>query len=344
MNPDCIGALVSQIAFLRGSAKDVILVSSGAVGLGMRTLALEKRPSELSDVQALAAIGQSKLMSLYEQEASKHGFHCAQILLGADDLGDRNRHLNIMNCLNSLLSKKILPIINENDTVSIDELKFGDNDNLAALIAVILKADITIILTTVEGLMTSTGPGGELIPTVTCIDQKIRCLASGTDNKSLSIGGMASKIKAAELLGKSGEILLIADGRDPKIIEKIFTGKGYGTIFLPKQKRMNSRKRWLGFFSKSKGKIYIDQGAVNALLQRNKSLLPKGAKEVEGEFLRGDAVDICSDSGAIIARGLSNYSACEIRSILGKKSLELKAILGYDGDDEIVHCDNMTIM
>ncbi|HPN84636.1 MAG TPA: glutamate 5-kinase [Victivallales bacterium] len=339
-----IGDIVSQIAFLKKEGREVILVSSGAVGLGMRTLEMKRRPSELSDVQALAAIGQSKLMSIYEKECSRHGFHCAQLLLGADDLRDRVRHLNIMNCLNSLLSKNILPVINENDTVSVDELKFGDNDTLAALIAVMTKADLTVILTTVEGLMTSTASDGELIPVVKNIDQKTKKLASGTADNQFSIGGMSSKIKAAEIVTKAGEPLVIADGRDPLIIKKIFNGEKRGTIFLSVSKQMSSKKRWLGFFSKSKGRIFVDEGAATALLNKGKSLLPTGIKSAEGDFKRGDTVDIYSISGDIIGKGLSNYSALEVLKMSGRKSSEAKSVLGYQGDDEIVHCDNMTII
>ncbi len=339
-----IGDIVSQIAFLKNSGRQVILVSSGAVGLGMRTLEMKRRPSELSDIQALAAIGQSKLMSLYEKECARHRFHCAQILLGADDLNNRGRHLNIMNCLNALLKRNVLPVINENDTVSVDELKFGDNDRLAALIAVMLKADLTIILTTVEGLMTKLGAGGALVPLVRKIDQKLRMMASGTDDSNSSVGGMASKIRAAEIVSKAGEPLIVADGRAPEIIQKIFSSEERGTLFLPSASQMTSRKRWFGFFSKSKGRIFVDDGAAHALAERGKSLLPSGIKSVDGDFQTGDTVDICSQDGSVLAKGLSNYHACEIRRIAGRKSSELKAILGHDCDDEAVHCDNMTIL
>jgi glutamate 5-kinase len=336
--------VVSHAAFLKKKGCQVILVSSGAVGLGMKTLGLKKRPSELSEVQALASVGQSKLMSLYETECAKYGFHCAQLLLGADDIRDRKRHLNVMNCLKSLLSKDILPIINENDAVSVEELKFGDNDTLAALIAVMIKADLTLILTTVEGLMTDNSGRGKRLPVVEKIDENIKKIAGGTDGNSFSIGGMASKLKAAEIITKAGEYMMIADGRDPQIVEKIFAGEDHGTLFVPKTTQMKAKKRWLGFFSQTKGSLIIDDGAVIAIIEKGKSLLPPGIKNVENDFDPGDCIDICDKNGKVIARGLSNYSSCEIRKIAGKKTFELKKIIGQNSDDEVVHRNNMALL
>ncbi|HOK04164.1 MAG TPA: glutamate 5-kinase [Victivallales bacterium] len=339
-----VSQIISQIAYLKSQKKEIILVSSGAVGLGMKTLNLIKRPNELSKIQALAAIGQSKLMSLYEKEAGNFGFHCAQILLGSDDLNNRQRHLNVMNCLNALLKMEILPIINENDSVSVDELKFGDNDSLAALIAVMTRADLTIILTTVDGLMSSLNSDGKLIPIVRKIDSSIKGLASDTNDKDVSIGGMSTKIKAAQIVTASGEPLLIANGKTPNIIQKIFSLEEEGTLFVPSKKQINSKKRWLGFFSKSKGKLYVDDGAVKAIKEKNKSLLPSGIKKISGNFETGDTIDICSINGDVFARGLVNYNSKELLSILGKKSSEIYSILGYIGDDEIVHKDNLTLI
>jgi len=339
-----VSQIISQIAYLKSQKKEIILVSSGAVGLGMKTLNLIKRPNELSKIQALAAIGQSKLMSLYEKEAGNFGFHCAQILLGSDDLNNRQRHLNVMNCLNALLKMEILPIINENDSVSVDELKFGDNDSLAPLIAVMTRADLTIILTTVDGLMSSLNSDGKLIPIVRKIDSSIKGLASDTNDKDVSIGGMSTKIKAAQIVTASGEPLLIANGKTPNIIQKIFSLEEEGTLFVPSKKQINSKKRWLGFFSKSKGKLYVDDGAVKAIKEKNKSLLPSGIKKISGNFETGDTIDICSINGDVFARGLVNYNSKELLSILGKKSSEIYSILGYIGDDEIVHKDNLTLI
>jgi len=343
-NTSVVSQIISQIAYLKAQKKEIILVSSGAVGLGMKTLNLTARPTELSKIQALAAIGQSKLMSLYEKEAGNFGFHCAQILLGSDDLDNRPRHLNVMNCLHALLKMDVLPIINENDSVSVEELKFGDNDRLAALIAIMIRADLTIILTTVDGLMSSLNSDGKLIPIVRKIDSYIKGLASGTDDKSVSIGGMLTKIKAAEIVTAAGEPLLIANGKTPEIIQKIFSLEEIGTLFIPSKKQINSKKRWLGFFAKSKGKLYIDDGAINAIREKNKSLLPSGIKEISGEFGIGDTVDICSTNGNVFARGLVNYNSKELLSIMGKKSSEIYSILGYAGDDEVIHKDNLALI
>jgi glutamate 5-kinase len=336
--------IVHQIAYLKQKGIQTILVSSGAVGLGLEMLGLKKKPSKLSDIQAVASVGQSKLMSLYEKECAKHGFHAAQLLLGADDVTDKERHLNAMNCLNSLLAQNILPVINENDAVCVDELKFGDNDKLAALIAVMTKTNLTIILTAVEGLKTSPGQDGELLPVVENIDSNIKKLAGGTDGNHFSTGGMASKINAAEIIVNAGEYLIIADGRDQNIIKKLFSGEKHGTIFLPKSSKMTARKRWLGFFSTPKGKIFIDDGAVKAVKKDGKSLLPSGVINATGDFARGDTISVCSSAGEVLARGLANYSSCEIRKIAGQKSSEAKIKLGYDGDDEIIHRDNLAII
>lgn len=339
-----INQIISQISYLKSIGKEVILVSSGAVGLGMKTMNIKKRPSELSDIQALAAIGQSKLMSVYEHAAANFAFHCAQILLTADDLNNRYRHLNILNCLNALTKMNVLPIINENDSVSVDELKFGDNDKLAALIALMVKADLTIILTTVEGLMSSLKEDGKLIPIVRKTDASIWNIASGTDDKNTSIGGMTTKIKAAEIVNKAGEALIIADGRVPNLIQKIFAFEERGTLFVPPRPQMNARKRWFGFFSKSKGKIYVDDGARVALSEKNKSLLPSGIKKIEGNFDFGDTLDVCSLNGVVFAKGLSNYNSNELALIAGHKSSEINSILGYDGDEEVIHKNNLTVI
>jgi len=347
-DPASIPALVAQIKRLMDSGKQVIFVSSGAVGTGMKALGLKKRPGNLSQIQALAAVGQIKLMSLYERECAKLGFKIAQVLLTAEDLRSRERHLNVLNCLDTLLAQGILPIINENDAVSVDELKFGDNDILASLLGSMTRSELTIIMTTVDGLRRPNPDGtlGERIPTVRGISDELRAMAQGTDDGSLSIGGMKSKLRAAEILNSAGECLWIASGKEPGVLEKILAGEDVGTLFLPSTpgRKLESKKRWIRTFSKTGGKILVDDGAVQALRKSGRSLLPSGMLSVEGSFKRGDIVEIASKDGAAIAKGVSNFSAADCRKIAGRQSSEIKAILKCDSDEEVVHRNNMALL
>lgn len=340
-----IAPLVKQIAELKKAGMHVILISSGAVGMGMKAHGLEKRPGKLSVIQAMAAIGQSKLMSIYDQECAKYGFNAAQLLLTAEDLSDRDRHLNILNCINSLWSQDNLPIINENDSVSVDELKLGDNDTLAGLLAVMTRCDLTILLTTVDGLHSvRDGELAERISLVTAMTEEMKESAKGTDDSSLSIGGMITKLTAAEMVTAAGEALIIADGREKDAIRKIFKCEDVGTLFVPETgKQMRSKQRWLSFFSKAAGRIIVDDGAAKALQQKGRSLLPSGIIKLEGSFRRGDTVNICNSRKKLLAKGLSNYSVGDLCKIQGKKSSEIPRILG-SGDDEAVHRNYMVLL
>ena len=345
-DPELLPRIVMQIKELRDSGKQVILVSSGAVGTGMKSLGLTRRPRKLSQVQALAALGQVKLMSMYESECEKLGFRAAQILLTAEDLRSRERHLNSLNCIETLLADNVLPVINENDPVSVDELKFGDNDILASLLASMTRADLTIILTTVDGLKKPNEDGtlGDRISVVRGITDTQRDMAKGTDDGNMSIGGMASKLKAADTLNSAGETLWLASGKETDILERIFRGEDVGTVFLPSSARkMESRKRWLSSFSRPSGKLVIDEGAVNALKKHGSSLLASGIFAVNGEFDRGDVLEIVSGNNVLIGKGLTNFSSAECRMLMGHKSSENHAILHYDADDEIIHRNNMVI-
>ena len=346
-DPKLLPHIVQQIKDLRDSGKQVILVSSGAVGTGMKSLGLKKRPRRLSQVQALAALGQVKLMSMYEAECEKLGFRAAQILLTAEDLRSRERHLNALNCIETLLSDGVLPIINENDPVSVDELKFGDNDILASLLASMTRADLTIILTTVDGLKKPNPDGslGDRISVVRGITDTQRDMAKGTDDGNMSIGGMASKLKAADTLNSAGEALWLASGKETDILDRIFRGEDVGTLFLPAaaKKKMESRKRWLSSFSRPHGKLLIDDGAVNALRRRGSSLLPSGIVGVEGDFVRGDVLEIVSAVQGLIGKGLTNFSSEECRKLMGHQSSENHAILNYDADDEVIHRNNLVV-
>lgn len=346
-DPEALAVLIRQIKTVRDAGIQVLLVSSGAVGTGMRSLGLKKRPRRLSEVQALAAIGQIRLMSVYEAECAKLGFQAAQILLTAEDLRSRERHLNALNCIESLLAQDVLPIINENDPVSVDELKFGDNDILAALLASMTRSDLAIILTTVDGLMRPNPDGslGERISLVEGVTDEQRRMATGTDDSSMSIGGMKSKLRCAEILNSAGECLWIASGKDPHVIEKIFRGEDVGTVFLPHHRaKVESRKRWLATFAKSSGKIIVDSGAVQALVTHGSSLLPAGMKFVQGSFKRGSIVEVCSLEGELVAKGLTNFSSEDCMKLIGCQSCEIHDILRCDADSEIIHRNNMAVL
>lgn len=341
-----IAIFIDGINAIRKTGKKVLLVTSGAVGLGMQQLGLKKRPKRLADVQALAAIGQSKLMEIYEHECRRHGFLPAQLLLTADDLRDRGRHLNVLNCINALWANNILPIINENDSVSVDELKFGDNDILSALLATMTMTPLTIILTTEDGLRERIdGKLGARVSLVEKQDENLKASATGTDNSTFSIGGMSSKLRAAEIINSAGDYLWVADGRKDSTLEDILRGDDVGTIFIPEQKhRLQSRKRWIKYFSRCHGRIVIDAGAVEAVCCKGRSLLPSGVVSAAGRFKRGDTLEIIAPNGEIIGRGLSNFSYEECMQIIGRQSAEIKNILGQDADEEIVHRNHFAIL
>jgi len=343
--PNFIQKLIGDIAFLREKKKNIILVSSGAVGTGMNILNLKRRPARLSDIQALASIGQSRLMADYELHCRSHGFHAAQLLLTADDLRNRERHVNIMNCINSLWAQGNLPIINENDSVSIDELKLGDNDTLAALVAVMTRCELTILLTTVNGLHSfKNGKLAERISVVEKVSDSIKSNANDTDDSAMSTGGMITKLTAAEMVMAAGESLVIADGRDVGIMRKVFKSEDVGTLFPPvAQKTLSAKKRWLTFFSRSTGKLFVDHGAKDALVEKGCSLLPSGIVNIEGDFLRGATVRIIDSAGIVFAKGLSNYSSGDIVKILGHNSEDIASLLG-PGDEEVVHRNNLVLM
>ncbi len=323
--------LVSQISEQRKAGKEIVLVSSGAVGAGMGVLGHSRRPSDLAELQACAAVGQSRLMGIYEKLFGMHGLSVAQILLTHADLEHHERHLNARNTLVTLLRHGITPIINENDVVSFTELKFGDNDKLSALTASLLPADLLIILTTVDGLIENFGKANpRTIPMVEHIDSAVERIASGTDSPT-AIGGMASKIQAAKIVVRSGIPMVIASGRKKQVLARILTGQEEGTIFVPKATRLQGRKRWIAFFHYPKGALYVDAGAKKALRENGKSLLPPGIARCEGEFEAGEVVRICDLDGTEFARGITGFNAAQI------KARQLKRV-------EIVHRDNLVIL
>ena len=333
--------LVSALSRLRDRGLEVVLVSSGAIGAGMVVLGTDVRPTALAELQAHAAVGQCRLMFLYETACVEHGFHCAQLLLTAADVQNRGRHVNVMSCTGALLARGVLPIVNENDSVSVEEIRFGDNDVLAALVATMIRADLTVLLTTVDGMhdgAQSPEPCRRL-SVITQISDDIKAMASGTDGNRFSVGGMITKLRAAELVTRTGEGLWIADGTDFSVLDRIFAGEDVGTYFpAASETRMRSHKRYLAFFAEHRGELIVDSGAERAVVQQGRSLLPSGITKATGEFVRGDTVRILNTEGIELGRGVTNYSSESVGLIKGLKSSEIRAVLGFDAcDDEVVH-------
>ena len=323
--------LVSQIAEHRKAGKEIVLVSSGAVGAGMGALGYDKRPAELSELQACAAVGQSRLMAAYDKLFAAFDLAVAQVLLTHDDLEHHERHLNARNTLVALLNRGVVPIINENDAVSITELKFGDNDRLSALVASLLPADLLVILTTVDGVIENFGKANpKTIPVVEKIDGAIEKLAGGTSSAT-AVGGMKSKIDAARIVVRSGIPLVIASGKKKNVLTRVLTGEDEGTLFVPAELKLHGRKRWIAFFHHPKGALFVDEGAKRALREGGKSLLPPGVARCDGEFEAGEVVRICDLDGTEFARGLVGYPSQEI------KSRKLQRV-------EVVHRDNLVIL
>ncbi len=340
-----IGDLARQISKQCQKKRKVILVTSGAILAGMSRMGLKTRPKLLPKLQAAAAVGQSHLMHIYASQFRKWGIEVAQILLTANDLKARHRHLNARNTIISLLDSGIVPIINENDTVSTEEIKFGDNDTLSALVANLVKADLLVILTDTSGLMTEDPRlgKGKLLREVSAICSGVESLARGACS-GVGTGGMASKIQAVKMIVSAGEAAIIADGREEDILERLFKGEELGTFFHPRSGKLKGRKRWIAFFINPKGKITVDNGAAAALLKGGKSLLATGIRGVDGDFKSGDTVSIVNLKTQEIARGLTNYASDSLRKIKGLKSGEIRAVLGYKEYDEVIHRDNLVIL
>lgn len=304
--------LVAQIAEQRKAGKEILLVTSGAVGAGMGVLGHAKRPKELAELQACAAVGQSRLMATYEKLFGAFGLSVAQILLTHEDLEHHERHLNARNTLLALLSRGVVPIINENDVVSVTELKFGDNDKLSALVAALLPADLLIILTTVDGVIENFGkPNAKTLSAIPRIDASVEAMAGGTTSVT-AVGGMTTKIQAAKIAVRSGLPLVIASGRKKQTIARVLAGEDEGTLFVPSPNKLRGRKRWIAFFHYPHGALFVDAGARKALREGGKSLLPPGISRCEGEFVAGEVVRVCDLEGTEFARGIARFSAADI--------------------------------
>jgi glutamate 5-kinase len=346
LNEERVAQLAEEIHQLWEAGRKVVLVSSGAVGAGMGRLGLDARPKDLARLQAVAAIGQSKLIEAYDRALASHGRHAAQVLLTADDLNHRTRYLNVRNTLLALLECGAVPVINENDTVAVDELQttFGDNDRLAAMVTNLLRAPLLVLLSDVDGLYDGppTEPDARVISVVRQIDDSIVALVKDRAT-GLSKGGMASKLAAARMCTAAGENVVIASGRRPGVLKQIIAGEEVGTLFLALGQSISSRKRWIGFTVAPRGELRLDQGAGRAIGRQGRSLLAIGIVEVRGHFAKGDVVAMCDGEGLEIARGLSNYSADEIRRIKGLRSEQIAAVLGHRPYEEVVHRDNMAL-
>ncbi len=331
VDPGQLEQLVGQIAALRQAGKEVVLVTSGAVGAGMGALGYGSRPTDLAEKQACAAVGQSRLMAMYDQLFARHKLVVAQVLLTHDDLEHHERHLNARNTLVTLLGRGVVPIINENDAVSGTEIKFGDNDKLAALVASLLPADLLVILTTVDGVIEHFGRAdARTIPVIEQIDAAVEGLAGGTTSET-AVGGMASKVQAAKIVVRSGIPLVIASGRKPGVLSKVLAAQDEGTLFVAQPTRLQGRKRWIAFFHHPKGALFVDDGAKRALREKGKSLLPPGVARSEGKFAAGDVVRICDLDGTEFARGIARFDSAEVSERKLPK-------------EELVHRDDLVIL
>ncbi|SDP60321.1 glutamate 5-kinase [Desulforhopalus singaporensis] len=340
-----IDAISRQIDFLMNQGIEVILVSSGAMAAGMRKMMLKRRPEEIPKRQAISAIGQSGVMNAYEKSFAAYGRKIAQILLTGDDLNNRQRYLNARNTLHTLIDWKIIPIVNENDTITVEEIKLGDNDNLAAMIALLMDADFLFILTDIDGLYDKDPrqfDDARLLPKIEQIQKETEELASGIPG-TLGTGGMLSKVQAAQKVTSAGIPMIVARGNRDDILVRLFQGEDVGTYFVPKEVKMASRKCWIAHTLAPKGSVVIDEGAVRAVKTNGKSLLPIGVVAVKGKFEQGAAVDFRTVENEVIGVGLVNYSSSDIDLIKGLKTFQIKACLGGKHYDEIIHRNNLVL-
>jgi len=346
LQPERIEQLAEQLHRVLETGRKVVLVSSGAVGAGMGRLGLDRRPEDVARLQAVAAVGQSVLVEAYEGALRNHGHHAAQVLLTAEDLENRTRYLNARNTLRAILDLPAVPVINENDTVAVDELQisFGDNDRLAAIVTNLIRAPLLVLLSDVDGLFDGdpADPGSQIIPTVERFDRSILGLARDRSD-GLSRGGMASKLEAARLVTAGGENAIIAGGRIPDVLSRIIAGEPIGTLIIAQGQTVAARKRWIGLTVKPRGKLRLDAGARRAVERQGRSLLPIGVQDVEGDFEKGDVIALCDSQGEEFARGLTNYSADDVRSIKGLQTGQIAAVLGHCPYDEVIHRDNMVL-
>ncbi len=337
---------VEQMVALHAAGVELVLVSSGAVAAGMSRLGWSARPSAIHELQAAAAVGQMGLVQAWESSFGEHGKHTAQILLTHDDLSDRKRYLNARSTLRTLVELGVIPVINENDTVVTDEIRFGDNDTLAALVANLVEADLLVILTDRDGMFDAdprNNPDAQLISEARADDPALDAVAGGTGG-ALGRGGMQTKLRAARLAARSGAHTVIVGGRIERVLDRLKAGELLGTLLLPERGLLAARKQWLAGHLQTRGSLTLDDGAVQALLRGHKSLLPVGVKQVQGNFRRGEMVVCLAPDGAEVARGLANYSAAEAQKIVGQSSDVIEQLLGYVDEPELIHRDNLILI
>jgi glutamate 5-kinase len=344
-NWDRLDHLAGQLSALQDQGFSVVLVTSGAVGVGMGTLGYAVRPKALPEKQACAAIGQIRLMHAYSESFARRGKVAAQILLSGDDFRDKARFDNIRRTVGTLLAKKVIPIINENDTITTEEIKVGDNDKLSADVAHFLEADLLVILSDEDGLYTGnpkTSPDAKLISVVPRITPDILALADSRSGSKVSVGGMRAKLLAIRQAVEAGTPAVLTRGHDAPLVELV-KGHERGTLFLPNPAKIRGSKRWLAFVSKARGQIVLDEGGVKAMGTRRSSLLPVGVREVKGSFKPGDFVEVCGPDGEVIGRGRTAYSSADVKLIRGQRSARIPEILGRKGPDEVIHRDQLVI-
>jgi glutamate 5-kinase len=344
-DPARIGRLAAELAAIAARPVEVALVSSGAIASGTARLGLSARPRSIPEKQAAAAAGQVALMWHYEQAFAAHGRRVAQVLLTQEDISHRPRYLNARNTLLTLLGYGVLPIVNENDTVAVEEIKVGDNDNLAALVAYLVEADLLVLLSDTDGLYTGDphrDPTARRIDTVDALTPEMAELAGSQG--PLGTGGMVTKLQAAQKAMAAGIPMVIADGQRSGVLAAILDGAPVGTFFAPRDDRLTARKRWIAFATPPQGGLQVDAGARRALVERGTSLLPSGVVKVEGDFAAGDAVAVRDAEGREFARGIVSYDAREVSRLLGAKTRDIERILGYRGTDELIHRDNLVIL
>ncbi len=331
--------LASQIADVMKSGVSVTLVASGAIGAGMAELDLPARPRTLPMLQAVAAVGQGQLMRTFHDAMGRRKLRVAQVLLTRDAFEDRTRYLNIRNTLLALHEAGVLPILNENDAVAVDELRYGDNDIIAAHVTNMLAADLLVMLTTVDGVL----KGEAVMDVIERVDEEVLALVRGRGKTRLGSGGMGSKLTAAGLVTRAGEAAVIANARTPDVLKRLLAGEAVGTVFVPARRKLTPRRRWIGQAAKTAGRIIVDDGASRALRERGKSLLPSGISSVKGNFAKGATVAVLDAHGNEIARGLTNYSSEQLVKIQGRRTSQIAKILGDKPYDEAIHRNNMTL-
>jgi len=345
-DPDRIAAVADEVASVR-DGREVVLVTSGAIVTGMNRLAIGERPRSIPEKQAAAAVGQSALMWQYEIAFKRHGLPVGQVLLTAQDIADRSRYLNARNTLLALLGFGVVPIVNENDTVAVEEIKVGDNDNLSALVASLIDAELLVLLTDVDGLYAgdpAVDPAARKLDMVEAVTEEIERLVWDRAGR-VSVGGMATKLEAAHKAAASGIPMVIASGLERGVLGRLLAGEPVGTYFAPKADRLTARKRWIAFAVPPQGRLTVDAGAVRALTQQGRSLLPSGVVAVEGDFAAGAVVAVVSaPEGKEVGRGLVNFDAGELRKIRGARTSEIEARLGYRSADEVIHRDNLVVL